>query len=139
MRILRIYMSLLRAMWRALGTDQVKPLFTLVLLLAAFGAVVFRTLEGWSFMDGLYFSFVTMATVGYGDLTPATWLGKAAAIMFMFAGIGVFVLAMSTFAQAFLREIMIAEGERRPPPDGDETKEDETMPWRDVAHPDRKP
>jgi hypothetical protein len=34
---------------------------------------------------------------------------------------------------------MIAEGERRLPLDGDESGEDETMPRRDVAHPDRKP
>lgn len=31
--------------------------------------------------DYLYFSFVTLTTVGYGDLTPATSLGRALAVL----------------------------------------------------------
>jgi voltage-gated potassium channel len=114
MRILSLYRSLFRAMWRALAAEQVKPLFTLVLLIALFGAIVFRSLEDWSFLDSFYFLFVTMATVGYGDFAPATGLGKIAAIVFMICGIGVFVLAISTFAQAILQ----AEKDWKLPSDG---------------------
>src|SRR6266576_787314 len=31
--------------------------------------------------DDLYFSFVTLTTVGYGDLTPATSLGRSFAVL----------------------------------------------------------
>ena len=138
MRIFGLYASLFRAMWRALSSDQVKPLFTLVILIALVGAAVFRTLEGWSFIDGLYFSIVTMATVGYGDLTPDTFLGKAAAIVFMFAGIGVFVLAISTFAHAFLREIVNAEGQVGRPVDDGQQEEREEQRSHEAAVPDGK-
>ncbi|KAM8868824.1 potassium channel subfamily K member 5b [Spinachia spinachia] len=29
--------------------------------------LVFRSLEGWSYLEGLYFSFITLTTVGFGD------------------------------------------------------------------------
>jgi hypothetical protein len=129
MRILVLYRRLFRAMWRASRADQVKPLFALVLLIALLGAAVFRTLEGWSFLDGFYFAIVTMATVGYGDLAPRTAPGKLAAVVFMFSGIGLFVLAISTFAQAFLRELLIAkQNDRQPPPDGGRPAERTTAP-----------
>lgn len=40
--------------------------------------------------DALVWNLSTMTTVGYGDLTPVTTLGRAVAAMTMFAGIGVF-------------------------------------------------
>lgn len=29
---------------------------------------VFMSQEGWSYVEGLYFSFVTLTTIGFGDL-----------------------------------------------------------------------
>lgn len=119
MRILRLYAILFRTMGRALGVTMVQALFVFVFLIAVLQAAVFTVLEGWTFLDGFYFAIVTMATVGYGDFAPATAPGKLAAIFFMMLGIGVFVLAISTLAQAFLREVFIAEqNDRPPPPDG---------------------
>lgn len=34
------------------------------------GAVLFSHWEGWSYIDGAYFSFITFTTVGLGDLVP---------------------------------------------------------------------
>ncbi|GAW26403.1 putative ion channel protein [Rosellinia necatrix] len=45
------------------------------------GAKVFQECEapyqGWSYFDGIYFSFQAMATVGYGDLTPVSNSAKS--------------------------------------------------------------
>jgi voltage-gated potassium channel Kch len=113
MRVLRLYVTLFRAMGRALAVTQVQALFVFVFLIAIVQAAVFTVLEDWAFLDGFYFAIVTMATVGYGDFAPTTPTGKLAAIVFMLGGIGVFVLAVTSFAQAFLREIFIAERRAR--------------------------
>lgn len=44
-------------------------------------------LEHWTVVDALYFSIVTMSTVGYGDLTPTTTGSKAFTILYIFFGI----------------------------------------------------
>jgi hypothetical protein len=41
----------------------------------------FASQEGGTRSDYMYFSFITMATVGYGDLTPVGGLGRALAVM----------------------------------------------------------
>ena len=51
----------------------------------------------------MYFSVVTIATVGYGDLAPQTAIGKIFTICYIFAGIGIFVSAVTAFAHAVLR------------------------------------
>lgn len=32
-----------------------------------FPPLVFMSVEGWSYLEGLYFSFITLTTVGFGD------------------------------------------------------------------------
>jgi len=41
----------------------------LVLYIVA-GALLFSHWEGWSYVDGAYFSFITFTTIGLGDLVP---------------------------------------------------------------------
>jgi voltage-gated potassium channel Kch len=65
-------------------------------LIAFVMAAVYRAIElvtGAGFLNGvagsgdyLYFSFVTLTTVGYGDITPATDLAKRLAVIEMFVG-----------------------------------------------------
>ena len=41
----------------------------------------------WTALDAIYFGVVTMSTVGYGDLSPATWYSQLFTIFYLFSGI----------------------------------------------------
>ncbi|PID68188.1 MAG: hypothetical protein CR968_02895 [Flavobacteriia bacterium] len=70
-------------------------IFITILLI---GANVFYTqMEGWSIIDALYFSVMTMSTVGYGDLTPTTDISKLFTVIFTFLSIGAFVAFTAKF------------------------------------------
>lgn len=43
--------------------------------------------ESWTFVDALYFSIVTMSTVGYGDLTPSNDESKVFTVFYILFGI----------------------------------------------------
>lgn len=55
-----------------------------------FGIVGFMLAEGLRFTDALYLSVVTVATVGYGDITPHTAVGRMIAVAFIIIGVGSF-------------------------------------------------
>ena len=33
-------------------------------------AVLFRRLEGWTYLEGVYFGVITLTTIGFGDFVP---------------------------------------------------------------------
>ncbi|CAM2009451.1 potassium channel family protein [Acanthopleuribacter pedis] len=51
-----------------------------------------------SFVDGLWWSIVTLTTVGYGDISPATLGGRVIAVFLMLFGIGVLGTLSATLA-----------------------------------------
>jgi len=50
---------------------------------------MYRVLEGWNWIDCLYFSVVTITTVGYGDIAPTTSAGKIFTIFYIIVGLGI--------------------------------------------------
>ncbi|NNC82867.1 MAG: two pore domain potassium channel family protein [Flavobacteriales bacterium] len=54
----------------------------------ATGTVVYHYLEEWSWVDSLYFSVVTLTTIGYGDFAPQTDMGKLFTIIYIILGLG---------------------------------------------------
>jgi len=60
-------------------------------LLTAAGALGFHWLEGWSLGSALYFTIITVATVGYGDIYPVTTAGRTLAVVVIILGVGTFL------------------------------------------------
>lgn len=73
--------------------------FSIVL---AIGVLGFMLLEGLSFADAVYFVFVTMTTVGYGDINPASMGGKLLALLLVVAGIGTFMGVINALTDGLL-------------------------------------
>ena len=80
---------LLGGLWRGYRDPEFRALFFLVGMLLLGGTLFYRKFEGWSALDSLYFSFVTLTTIGYGDLSPTTPFSKIFTMLFSLGGIGV--------------------------------------------------
>jgi voltage-gated potassium channel Kch len=71
--------------------------FAMTILLV--GVLFYSNVEHWSALNALYFSVITLTTVGYGDLTPQTNLGKMFTIIYIFIGLGVILGLVSIIAR----------------------------------------
>jgi voltage-gated potassium channel len=64
------------------------------------------------FIDALWFAFSTVTTVGYGDITPQTYIGKVLGIFMMLVGTALFVTFTALFSNAILgQKISSVEGQ----------------------------
>jgi voltage-gated potassium channel len=91
-------------------------LYALVALVAlvALGTLGFSLLEPLSLLDSLYLTVMTVATVGYGDVHPASRAGRGFATVFMLVSVTVVGFLLSTAIQALVQsEIVAAYGQRR--------------------------
>ncbi len=84
---------------RSFATDQsTQGLIAVTASLIGGGTVFYRLVEKFSWLDSLYFTVITLTTVGYGDLSPQTAAGKVFTMVYVFVGIGVLVLFISELA-----------------------------------------
>ena len=58
-----------------------------------------------NFFDAVYWSAITLMTVGYGDFYPVTYIGKAVAIVSSFLGVMVFALPTGIITAGYLAEL----------------------------------
>ncbi|KAK4159770.1 hypothetical protein QBC43DRAFT_246780 [Cladorrhinum sp. PSN259] len=65
----------------------------------AAGAGVFCALEGFTYADSLYFSQVSVLTIGFGDFAPKTDAGRGFLFVFQFIGIIFLALVISSLTR----------------------------------------
>lgn len=83
---------------------KILAIFVTLAFIVATGTVFFHFVEGWSWLDAYFFTVVTLSTVGYGSLVPATALGKIGTTVFIFLGLGVFAVAIQQFGVFAMRK-----------------------------------
>ena len=104
-RLLRL-LRLLRAAQmarRVFSLEGLRDAAVIAVVTAFGGGAAFAAAEkGYSTWDGIWWAVTTMTTVGYGDLSPKTTLGRLIGIVVMLVGIGFIALVTGAIAQRFL-------------------------------------
>jgi voltage-gated potassium channel len=87
------------------------PLFASIGVLG-YGVAGYTFVLGWSFIDGLYMTLLTMTTVGFTEVRPLDTLGKVFTISLLIMGVTLLVLTLS-IAASVLQQDPIRERMRR--------------------------
>jgi voltage-gated potassium channel len=83
--------AFLRVLRKMLEDQKFRSLLYIAALTLTMGTFFYHKVEGWSWLDSLYFSVITLTTVGYGDFTPQTDIGKIFTIIYIFVGLGILI------------------------------------------------
>ncbi|WP_238458012.1 potassium channel family protein [Alkalihalobacterium alkalinitrilicum] len=94
------------------GLDKVLIFTSMLIIVCAIPiTIVEPSME--TYTDGLWWSIVTATTVGYGDISPTTGIGRVIAVLLMMFGIGLIGMVTGAIATYFIN--------------GEEKKEDPTI------------
>ena len=100
----------LRRAWNFLERENLDSLFWAIVILIVAGAVAITWFEpNVQFYDGLWWSVVTLTTVGYGDISPASLGGRLIASVLMFFGAGLVAVFSATIAGTMVARKMNEE------------------------------
>ena len=89
MLIWRVVLSFLK------DRDYLELLITTIVVILI-GAVVFHYLEGWRWLDAIYFCVIMLTTIGYGDIAPETDAGKVFNMIYILIGLGLILSFIKT-------------------------------------------
>ena len=67
------------------------------------GAISISVVEDMTVGDAIWWSFVTMTTVGYGDIAPTSTGGRIIAVCLMLVGVGFISMLTSTISAFFVK------------------------------------
>jgi len=82
---------------------RLRLLISLPVAVLAIGTAGFMMLEKLPFLDALYFTIVTISTVGYGDIHPTNAASKIFGIILILIGIGTFLTIVTNATQLLVQ------------------------------------
>ena len=100
-----------KKIWKIIRANVFYFVLFITLILIFSSATFMSIFENIGFKDALWWSIVTATTVGYGDISPTTDLGRVVAVVLMLTGITFFGVLTGTISSYFLRKYMERERE----------------------------
>lgn len=89
---------------RFFGTNGFIYLVITTIILIIIAAEIYSVAENASYMNSLWWAIATTTTVGYGDISPHTEIGRTVAVVLMILGIGLIGSVTSTVTAFFVDE-----------------------------------
>lgn len=93
-----------KQMGKFFKTNNLHYVVLATVIVVLLGAGGMSLVEGFSFKDSLWWSIVTLTTVGYGDIVPKTGIGRVIASVVMLTGIGFLGGLTGTISTYFLNK-----------------------------------
>jgi len=81
------------------GTKQLLISLVLSIALIAFGCLGYIVIEGWDFLDALYMTIITLATVGYSEVHSISTSGRVFTLILIILGVGYFLYVVGNIIQ----------------------------------------
>lgn len=101
-------MNFIKTLVSFLLDKQYRDLLITTTLVLTLGTVFYHFVENWTWIDSIYFSVTTLTTVGLGDLSPQSDIGKIFTIFYIIVGIGIILTFINTiyehYSQKFKRK-----------------------------------
>lgn len=118
---LEIFITVIKKQWKLLFAVALVALFDILITAIIMfqteqeidpvtGEYIFKT-----FYDAFYWSAITLTTVGYGDLSPVSNIGKTLSIISSLIGIGVIAMPSSIITAGYMQELNRRMKEDREP------------------------
>jgi voltage-gated potassium channel len=92
---------------------QYEILTAIAFIVLLSGTVFYHFIEDWKWLDSLYFSVVTLTTVGYGDFSPKTDLGKIFTIFYLIIGLGIFAALLNNLIKNRMAKRSLRENNKK--------------------------
>lgn len=86
------------------GRRSLAWLLSLLALVLAYGTVGYAVLEGWSLLDALYMTVITLSTVGFREVRPLDASGRVFTMTLIALGVGLVLVAASVLAARLFEE-----------------------------------
>lgn len=99
-------MRKIKIMWRILKTTGIDKIIIGFLIFVFVAALILQIVEPGisTYFDGIWYSFITLTTVGYGDIAAVTVIGKIISMLLAVSGVIVVALIPGTLVN-FYQEI----------------------------------
>lgn len=72
------------------------------------GALMYTRWEDWSYLDAFYFTFISVSTIGFGDITPAHTKYFIVTSIYVFVGLALVSVCINVFMEFYIVSIKIA-------------------------------
>jgi len=102
--LLLAFRGLARAVVAVWHDPETKALPVVAGALVLTGTLFYWRFEDWTIVEALYFSVVTLTTVGYGDLHATSAGTQIFTIFYILTGLGVFVALLASVAEKYISQ-----------------------------------
>jgi voltage-gated potassium channel len=82
---------------------RLRPPLILTILLLLFGTLGYMAIDGFPFLDAMYMTVISVATVGFGEVHPLSKAGRIFTMALIMGGFAVFTYAIGVFVEVVAR------------------------------------